>query len=84
MNAGEFCWNELATVRKLMRDLGVTKAPGLAWADLGNGFTPFLVGDRSNPLAPEIYEVLDELTEQMRNMDDCGDLDILPTEELME
>jgi len=84
MYAAAGCWNELATVRKLMRDLGVTKAPGLAWADLGNGFTPFLVGDRSNPLAPEIYEVLDELTEQMRNMDDCGDLDILPTEELME
>ncbi|KAG2633010.1 hypothetical protein PVAP13_2NG284000 [Panicum virgatum] len=84
MYAAAGCWNELATVRKLMRDLGVTKAPGLAWADLGNGFTPFLVGDRSNPLAPEIYEVLDELTEQMRNMDDCSDLDILSTEELME
>ncbi|CAN6171693.1 unnamed protein product [Urochloa humidicola] len=81
MYAAAGCWNELATVRKLMRDLGVTKAPGLAWADLGNGFTPFLVGDRSNPLAPEIYEVLDELTEQMRNMDDCSDLDILSTEE---
>ncbi|CAL5089925.1 unnamed protein product [Urochloa decumbens] len=84
MYAAAGCWNELATVRKLMRDLGVTKAPGLAWADLGNGFTPFLVGDRSNPLAPEIYEVLDELTEQMRNMDDCSDLDILSTEEQME
>ncbi|PUZ69303.1 hypothetical protein GQ55_2G096900 [Panicum hallii var. hallii] len=80
MYAAASCWNELATVRKLMRDLGVTKAPGLAWADLGNGFTPFLVGDRSNPLAPEIYEVLDELTEQMRNLDDCSDLDILSTE----
>ncbi|KAF8655111.1 hypothetical protein HU200_061244 [Digitaria exilis] len=84
MYAAAGCWNELATVRKLMRDLGVTKAPGLAWADLGNGFTPFLVGDRSNPLAPEIYEVLDELTEQMRDMDDCSDLDIISTEELME
>ncbi|RLN36317.1 hypothetical protein C2845_PM03G25640 [Panicum miliaceum] len=84
MYAAAGCWNELATVRKLMRDLGATKAPGLAWADLGNGFTPFLVGDRSNPLAPEIYEVLDELTEQMRNIDDCSDLDILSTEKLME
>jgi pentatricopeptide repeat protein len=77
MYAAAGCWNELATVRKLMRDMGVMKAPGLAWADLGNGFTPFLVGDRSNPLAPEIYEVLDELTEQMRNMSNCSDLDIL-------
>lgn len=26
---------------------GVRKAPSLAWADLGNGFRPFLVGDMS-------------------------------------
>ncbi|KAL6846666.1 hypothetical protein ACP4OV_024114 [Aristida adscensionis] len=84
MYAAAGCWNELATVRKLMRDLGVTKAPGLAWADLGNGFTPFLVGDRSNPLAPEIYEVLDELSEQMRTMNHCSDLDILSIEEVIE
>ncbi|ONM20884.1 Pentatricopeptide repeat-containing protein [Zea mays] len=84
MYAAAGCWNELATVRKLMRDLGVMKAPGLAWADLGNGFTPFLVGDRSNPLAPEIYEVLDELTEQMSNMNNCSDPDILSMEEHME
>uniref|UniRef100_J3MK43 Pentatricopeptide repeat-containing protein n=2 Tax=Oryza brachyantha TaxID=4533 RepID=J3MK43_ORYBR len=74
MYAAAGCWDELATVRKLMRDLGVTKAPGLAWVDLGNGFTPFLVGDRSNPLAPEIYEVLDELSQEMRNI---SDIDIL-------
>ncbi|KAK3126824.1 hypothetical protein QOZ80_7AG0563430 [Eleusine coracana subsp. coracana] len=83
MYAAAGCWNELATVRKMMRDLGVLKAPGLAWADLGNGFTPFLVGDRSNPLAPEIYEVLGELSEQMRNMNNCSDLDILSLEELI-
>ncbi|KAG8100115.1 hypothetical protein GUJ93_ZPchr0013g36196 [Zizania palustris] len=77
MYAAAGCWDELAIVRKLMRDLGVTKAPGLAWADLGNGFTPFLVGDRSNPLAPEIYEVLDELSEQMRNINNCSNLDTL-------
>lgn len=74
MYAAAGCWDELATVRKLMRDLGVTKAPGLAWVDLRNGFAPFLVGDRSNPLAPEIYEVLDELSEQMRNIGNCSDL----------
>jgi pentatricopeptide repeat protein len=84
MYAAAGCWNELATVRKLMRDLGVMKAPGLAWADLGNGFTPFVVGDISNPLAPEIYVVLKELSEQMRNMDNCSDLDILSMEELID
>ncbi|KAM3214060.1 hypothetical protein ACQJBY_066466 [Aegilops geniculata] len=77
MYAAAGCWDELAVVRKLMRDLGVMKAPGLAWADLGNGFTPFLVGDRSNPLAPEIYEVLDELSEQMKDINSCSDLEMV-------
>ncbi|XP_020081021.1 pentatricopeptide repeat-containing protein At1g71490-like [Ananas comosus] len=71
--AARGCWEELAKVRMRMRDMGVRKAPGLAWADIGNGFHPFAVGDRSNPLAPEIYEVLDELSEQMRDVGRDGD-----------
>ncbi|KAK8941507.1 Pentatricopeptide repeat-containing protein [Platanthera guangdongensis] len=65
MYAAANCWEELARVRKMMRDVGVRKAPGCAWADLGNGFKPFLVGDRSSPLSPDIYGVLEGLTEQM-------------------
>ncbi|XP_074562112.1 pentatricopeptide repeat-containing protein At1g71490 [Curcuma longa] len=65
MYATAGCWDELAKVRTMMRDLGVRKTPALAWVDLGNGFHPFLVDDRSNPLAHEIYEVLDILTGQM-------------------
>lgn len=72
MYAAAGCWGELAKVRTLMRDLGVRKAPGCAWVDLGTGFHPFLVGDRSSPLSPEIYDVLDALFEQMR---DTGNID---------
>ncbi|KAJ0969360.1 hypothetical protein J5N97_022237 [Dioscorea zingiberensis] len=73
MYAAAGCWEELAKVRTLMRDLGVRKAPGCAWVDLGNGFHPFLVGDRSSPLSPEIYEVLDALCEQMRDTGNIAD-----------
>ncbi|URD79404.1 PPR repeat [Musa troglodytarum] len=76
MYAAAGCWDELAKVRTLMRDLGVRKSPGLAWADLGNGFHPFLVGDRSNPLAPEIYEVLDTLTGQMSDPGSIENFDL--------
>ncbi|CAL9209561.1 unnamed protein product [Musa hybrid cultivar] len=76
MYAAAGCWDELAKVRTLMRDSGVRKSPGLAWADLGNGFHPFLVGDRSNPLAPEIYEVLDTLTGQMSDPGSIENLDL--------
>ncbi|WOL17895.1 hypothetical protein Cni_G26688 [Canna indica] len=76
MYAAAGCWDELAKVRTMMRDLGVRKTPGLAWADLGNGFHPFLVGDRSNPLAPEIYEMLDTLTGQMSDSGSVENIDL--------
>ncbi|URD79072.1 hypothetical protein MUK42_03219 [Musa troglodytarum] len=61
------CWDELARVRTMIRDLCVRKSPVLAWANFGNGFHPFLARDRSNPLAPEIFEVSDTLNGQMSN-----------------
>lgn len=60
-------WNKLARVRTFMRDLGVRKPPGCAWVDAGNGFSPFLVGDTSNPHAHDIYGLLDGLTEVMKD-----------------
>uniref|UniRef100_A0A2N9J3L5 Pentacotripeptide-repeat region of PRORP domain-containing protein n=1 Tax=Fagus sylvatica TaxID=28930 RepID=A0A2N9J3L5_FAGSY len=60
-------WNMLAKVRTSMRDLGVRKAPGCAWVDVGMGFSPFLVGDTSNPHAQKIYTLLDGLTELMKD-----------------
>ncbi|KAK9266410.1 hypothetical protein L1049_025267 [Liquidambar formosana] len=59
-------WNRLAKVRTFMRDLGVKKAPGCAWVDAGTGFSPFLVGDTSNPHTNEIYPMLEGLTKLMK------------------
>ncbi|PSS26679.1 Pentatricopeptide repeat-containing protein [Actinidia chinensis var. chinensis] len=66
MYAAAGCWNKLARVRTFMRDLGVRKAPGCAWVDVGAGFSPFLVGDTSNP-QPQIYPLLAGLTKQMKD-----------------
>ncbi|ONK75879.1 uncharacterized protein A4U43_C03F21540 [Asparagus officinalis] len=68
MYAAAGLWKELAEVRMVMRDRGVRKAPGVAWVDIGKGFRPFSVGDRSSPLAPEIYTALEGLIEQMRDV----------------
>ncbi|KAK4752024.1 hypothetical protein SAY87_020822 [Trapa incisa] len=62
-------WDELAMMRSLMRDLGVQKAPGCAWVDVGTGFSSFSVEDTSNDHAPEIYSLLEELTDAMRDDD---------------
>ncbi|KAE8703380.1 Pentatricopeptide repeat-containing protein [Hibiscus syriacus] len=67
MYAAAGCWNELAKVRTLMRDSGVTKSPGCTWVDVGSVFTPFVVGDTSNPYASDIYQALDGLTELMKD-----------------
>ncbi|XP_031249163.1 pentatricopeptide repeat-containing protein At1g71490 [Pistacia vera] len=68
MYAAAGCWNKLAEVRTFMRDLGVRKAPGCAWVDVGSGFSPFLVGNTSNLKAKEIYPLLDGLTELMKDV----------------
>ncbi|CAL5434552.1 unnamed protein product [Camellia sinensis] len=67
MYAAAGCWNKLARVRTFVRDLGVRKAPGCAWVAVGSGFSPFLVGDTSNPQAHEIYPLLGGLIKQMKD-----------------
>ncbi|XP_017980717.1 PREDICTED: pentatricopeptide repeat-containing protein At1g71490 [Theobroma cacao] len=67
MYAAAGCWSKLAKVRSFMRDLGVKKSPGCAWVDVGSVFSPFVVGNTSNPYAQEIYQVLDGMTELMKD-----------------
>ncbi|KAL5098735.1 hypothetical protein RYX36_003062 [Vicia faba] len=67
MYAAAGCWSQLAKVRTCMRDLGVRKAPGCAWVDVGRELSPFLVGDTSNPHSDEIYPLMDGLNELMKD-----------------
>ncbi|KAL8225860.1 hypothetical protein R6Q57_018417 [Mikania cordata] len=60
------CWEKLAKVRILMRELGVNKVPGCAWLDVGSGFTEFLVSDTRNIKAIEMYDMLDGLGKQLK------------------
>nr|XP_004493630.1 pentatricopeptide repeat-containing protein At1g71490-like [Cicer arietinum]XP_012569254.1 pentatricopeptide repeat-containing protein At1g71490-like [Cicer arietinum] len=63
MYAAAGCWSKLAKVRICMRDLGVRKAPGCAWVDVGSEFSSFLVGDTSNSHSGEIYPLMNGLNE---------------------
>ncbi|KAK7307930.1 hypothetical protein VNO77_41424 [Canavalia gladiata] len=67
MYAAAGCWSKLAQVRTYMRNLGVRKAPGCAWVDIGSEFSPFSVGDTSNPHASDIYHLMDGLNELMKD-----------------
>ncbi|KAJ7968977.1 Pentatricopeptide repeat-containing protein [Quillaja saponaria] len=81
MYAAAGCWNELAHVRTIMRDLGVRKAPGCAWVDVGKGFSPFLVQDTSNSHSLQIYPLLDGLSELMKDVDNFGSEDFGSSDE---
>ncbi|KAL8162125.1 hypothetical protein V2J09_013614 [Rumex salicifolius] len=74
MYASAGCWNKIADVRTLMRDLGVRKTPGHAWVDLGTGFQSFSASDASDELVGQIYLLLDGMTEQMKDAL-CGSIE---------
>uniref|UniRef100_A0A6N2KPA5 DYW domain-containing protein n=1 Tax=Salix viminalis TaxID=40686 RepID=A0A6N2KPA5_SALVM len=51
-------WNDMAKVRKLMRDRGVKKEPGCSWIEVENKVYSFLVGDSNHPEMRQIYNYL--------------------------
>eukprot|EP01018_Ginkgo_biloba_P013110 Gb_10113 [translate_table: standard] len=59
-------WENVAKVRKAMKDKGVKKEPGCSWIEVKNRVHVFLVGDGSHPQALEIYATLDKLAVQMK------------------
>jgi pentatricopeptide repeat protein len=58
-------WDDVVSVRKLMRDRGVKKEPGISWIEVKNKVHTFLVRDKSHPQTKQIYSKLEELTRQM-------------------
>ncbi|KAJ6744715.1 PENTATRICOPEPTIDE REPEAT-CONTAINING PROTEIN [Salix purpurea] len=67
MHAAAGQWSKLAEVRTYMRDLGVRKAPGCTWVDVGTGFSPFVVGDTSKDNSNDLYILLEGLTDLMKD-----------------
>ncbi|RVW95773.1 Pentatricopeptide repeat-containing protein [Vitis vinifera] len=58
-------WENVAEVRRLMRDSKVKKEPGMSWIEVKDKVYTFLVGDRSHYRSQEIYAKLDELSDLM-------------------
>ncbi|GMP27649.1 hypothetical protein CsSME_00003544 [Camellia sinensis var. sinensis] len=58
-------WEEVATVRKLMRDKGVKKKPGCSWIEVNKRIHVFVAEDSSHPLIKEIYDFLQEMSKKM-------------------
>ncbi|XP_021274214.1 pentatricopeptide repeat-containing protein At3g49710 [Herrania umbratica] len=60
MYASSGKWEEVATVRKLMRDRGVRKKPGCSWIEVNKRIHVFVAEDISHPMIKEIYDYLEE------------------------
>ncbi|CAK9178456.1 unnamed protein product [Ilex paraguariensis] len=59
-------WDDVAKVRKLMRDRGVKKEPGCSWIEVDNKVHVFLVDDTMHPEVQAVYNYLEELRLKMR------------------
>jgi pentatricopeptide repeat protein len=58
-------WDEVAKVRKLMKDSNVKKEPAMSWVELKDKVHTFIVSDKSHPRARDIYAKLEELGDLM-------------------
>ncbi|XP_057853249.2 pentatricopeptide repeat-containing protein At3g24000, mitochondrial [Cryptomeria japonica] len=60
-------WDDVANVRKAMKQKGVKKDPGCSWIEIKNKVHTFVARDKSHPDIEEIYVKLEELTKQMKD-----------------
>jgi pentatricopeptide repeat protein len=54
-------WDEVAKVRKLMKEQGVNKDPGCSWMQIKNKMHSFVTGDEEHEQTQDIYATLREL-----------------------
>lgn len=59
-------WEDVATVRKLMRDRGVKKKPGCSWIEVKKRVHVFVAEDSSHPMIKQIHEYLEEMWRKMK------------------
>eukprot|EP01018_Ginkgo_biloba_P010468 Gb_28787 [translate_table: standard] len=59
-------WEEVAEVRKMMKERGIKKEPGCSWIVVNKRVHEFLIQDSSHPQMKEIYAALASLSAQMK------------------
>ncbi|KAL8141877.1 hypothetical protein V2J09_014909 [Rumex salicifolius] len=61
-------WDDVARVRKMMRDRGVKKEPGCSWIEVESSVHVFLVDDTVHPEVQAVYDYLKELGLKIREL----------------
>ncbi|KAG4393409.1 hypothetical protein AAZX31_03G065100 [Glycine max] len=66
--AKEKQWEDVQSLRKMIKDGNMNKLPGYSWVDIRNKTHVFGVEDWSHPQKKEIYEKLDNLLDQIKRI----------------
>uniref|UniRef100_A0A7N0T3L6 DYW domain-containing protein n=1 Tax=Kalanchoe fedtschenkoi TaxID=63787 RepID=A0A7N0T3L6_KALFE len=61
-------WKDVARVRSLMKHSGIKKKPGCSWVQGKKGTASFFVGDRSHPMSSQIYNLLSDLVQRIKQL----------------
>ncbi|XP_059647351.1 pentatricopeptide repeat-containing protein At2g03880, mitochondrial [Cornus florida] len=61
-------WEEVAEVRRTMRDRGVRKEPGCSWIEVNKQIHAFILGDTSHPQIGEIGRELSQLIWRLKEV----------------
>ncbi|XP_068646250.1 pentatricopeptide repeat-containing protein At5g04780, mitochondrial-like [Aristolochia californica] len=83
-------WDDVARVRKILKESGAKKEKGKSWIEVRDRVHTFLAGDGSHPLIDEISAKLEDLEKAMRKLAykaetdfDTHDVDDSQKEELL-
>ncbi|KAL6135453.1 hypothetical protein ACLB2K_067681 [Fragaria x ananassa] len=68
-------WEEVANIRKQMKEKALVKEAGSSWIEVKNKMHKFHVGDTSHPKAQEIYDELDRLGSKVKKLGYVPDTD---------
>lgn len=61
-------WENVAKIRKGMKERSLMKEAGCSWIEIANNVHKFYVGDTKHPEAREIYQELDRLAIKIKEM----------------
>ncbi|KAJ8634134.1 hypothetical protein MRB53_027470 [Persea americana] len=59
-------WDNVARMRRFMKDRGILKTPGCSSIEVGNMVHEFMAGDSKHPQSKEIYSTLDDVAARLK------------------
>lgn len=61
-------WSEVVMMKSAMREMRLRKNPAMSWVEADKEVHTFMAGDWSHPRSRQIYEMLEELIEKIKDL----------------